>query len=314
LSDILDLDEQEAALLGRVIARYETGRPEQTALIRQRFECLRGLGRAISQYPSARECWNQEMPGRDIHQYRPSSRILHVPARIVAARCFLVAKCQAFTLLCTLVRDDDGLYQAVRRVIFSVICTLMAEDVYFSCLEDPAFPKDIKNELAGDLITLWDRGIDPRQVHYLPLLEELWIARIEAPPSFGTMDGASELIRISIDLDKEWNAFLAAELPAEETRQALEEFLFGLSYEEILQIRAKLARLGITAVGQEEVRLYLETPPAYAAASGDLRGIYDFYVDRQKAAAFRRRTGASGPWKTLEEIYLQYRIKGAGRT
>jgi hypothetical protein len=41
---------------------------------------------------------------------------------------------------------------------------------------------------------------------------------------------------------------------------------------------------------------------------GDIRNIFDFYTDRQEAARFRKRTAAPGPYHTLEELYLRYRI------
>jgi len=62
-------------------------------------------------------------------------------------------------------------------------------------------------------------------------------------------------------------------------------------------------------VNRDEIRTYLGDNPAYGMASaGDFSSIYDFYVDRRDAAAFRKRAGAPGPKSTIEEIYLKYRI------
>jgi hypothetical protein len=227
----------------------------------------------------------------------------------VAARSFLVAKSHAFSLLSILVRDTDRFRTPVRSVIFSIICTLMAEEVYFSCLDDPSFSESIKSRLAADLLSLWDSGTDPRSSQHLPALESLWIARDEAPPVFGTMDGFSELMRISLDLGEDWHEFVAEHISDNETRWALEEFLFGLSYEEILEVRSRLRSVGISAVNADEVRSYLGGKPAYALAKDpDPRAIYDFYVDRRDAAALRKRISSAGPLRTLEEIYLKYRI------
>jgi hypothetical protein len=194
-------------------------------------------------------------------------------------------------------------------VVFSIVCTLMAEEVYFSCLEDPLFPGPIKRQLADDLISLWESGTDPRSVVHLPALEALWAARDSSPPTFGTMDGTSELLRISFDLGKDWQEFLVDQAESMETRWALEEFIFGLSYEEIQQVRSRLNRFGILAVGHDEVRSYLGSRPAYTIVrDSEPRAIYDFYVDRREAAVFRKRTSAQGPRKTLEEMYLKFRI------
>jgi hypothetical protein len=185
----------------------------------------------------------------------------------------------------------------------------MAEDVYFSCLEDPGFSRNTRASLADYLISLWDSGIDQRGIKHLSALSALWSARDAAPPSFGTMDGNSELLRISLELDREWQEFLVEESTNDETRWALEEFLFGLSHEEIQKVRARLRRFGVSAVSYEEIRSYLGSKPAYSVVDDrDPRAIYDFFIERREACALRKRVAASGPLHTLEEIYLKYRI------
>jgi hypothetical protein len=315
-SAMLALKEHEERLVREVEAYLDEEYPEEALLVRQRFNCLRNLGQAVSLFPSVRtvqmvrgELRDEEKLLKALCSFAPSSRLLHVPTRIIAARAYLVAKCHAFSLLSILVKDAEPFLVPVRRVIFSIICTLMTEEVYFSCLEDPAFPEGIKRQLADDLISLWESGTDPRVVQHLPALEALWAARDGAPPSFGTMDGSSELIRVSLDLGKDWQEFLVDQIADNETRWALEEFLFGLSYEEILEVRGRLSRFGVLAVGHSEVRSYLGSRPAYTTVrNSDPRAIYDFYIDRRDAAAFRQRTSAPGPRKTLEEMYLKFRL------
>jgi hypothetical protein len=241
--------------------------------------------------------------------FAASSHLLHIPSRVVMTRSFMVAKFQAFSLLLLLVQGQDEFYHPLRRVIFSIVHNLMTEEVYFSCLEDPGFNLETKSRIANDLITLWDSGSDPLSVRHMPALEALWTARDSAPPSFGTMDGSSELLRITIDLEKDWNEFLVDQSGVNETRWALEEFLFGLSFEEINEVRSRLSKFGVSAVSRDEVRSYLGGQPAYAIVTGsDFRAIYDFYVDRRDAALFRKKISAPGPYRTLEEIYIKYRI------
>ncbi|MDR2079411.1 MAG: hypothetical protein LBP74_06815 [Treponema sp.] len=313
---MLVLKENEAHLVEEVEAYIASRNSEEGALIRERFGCLRGLGEAISRYPPVKatqmlrgELFDQERLVESLCSFAPPSRLLHVPTRVVAIRGFLVAKYHAFSLLVILIKENADYNLPLRRILFSIICTLMAEEVYFSCLEDPAFPGKTKLALADDLISLWDSGTDPRSIRHLPALEALWLARDSAPPSFGTMDGASELIRLSIDLGEDWYDFLVEKNTNDAAKWALEEFLFGLSYEEILSVRSRLARFGISAVSRDEVHTYLGSHPAYQMVKTDEpRAIYDFYVDRRDAAAFRRRIGVPGPLETLEEIYLKYRI------
>jgi hypothetical protein len=313
---ILGLTDHEEQLVEEVLAYLESGNGEDLERARTRISALRELGTVISRFPSIRE--GQMLRGErreeetlieSITTFTHPSHLLRSPTRVVAVRAYLVAKSHAFTMLSILVQKKPEFYVPVRRILFSIICTLMIEEVYFSCLGDTSFPEHIRFHLANDLITLWDSGVDPRAIEHLPALEALWAARDEAPPSFGTMDGASELVRISSDLGDDWSKFLMNTISSEETLQALEEFLFGLSYEEILEVRSRLIRFGITAVGHDEVRSYLGSNPAYTIVNNaDPRLAYDFYVERRDAAQLRKRMNAPGPKRTLEEIYLKHRI------
>jgi hypothetical protein len=313
---MLALEEHEEELVREIEDYLDTQFPEDAELVRKRFNCLKNFGAAISCFPSVRESRmlrgtvrNEEKLIETLCEFIPSARLFHIPTRILAARSFFVAKAHAFSLLFMLVQDREEFHEPVRRIIFSIVCTIMTEEVYISFLDDPSLSRKVKFRLAQDLIALWDCGTDFRSVRHLPALEALWTARDEAPPSFGTMDGASELFRISIDLGKDWQEFLVAQTANEETRWALEEFLFGLSYEEILEVRSRLRRFGVSAVGSKEVRSFLGRRPSYTAVTHtDPRAIYDFYVDRRETAAFRKRSSAPGPKRTLEEIYLRYRI------
>ena len=313
---MLELNEAEADLVERIRQYLESRDHEESALVSKRFECLRTLGAAISGYPSVRETRtlrgverSEEQLLKALCSFASPSHLLYIPARVVASRSYLVAKFQAFSLLHILAGEREDFYRPLREVILSVIHTLMAEEVYFSCLDDPDFSQEVKYNLANDLISLWDSGTDPRSIQHLPALDALWTARDSSPPSFGTMNGSSELLRITIDMGKDWQEFLVAHMAVDETRWALEEFLFGLSYEEINSVRSRLVKFGINAVGHDEIPSYLGGRPAYGIInSSDYRAIYNFYVDRRDAARFRQRLSTPGPGRAVEEIYLRYRI------
>jgi hypothetical protein len=235
--------------------------------------------------------------------------LLHIPTKVLAIRSLLVAKFHFYTMIYAITEHREPWARSLKSSAFRIISTLMAEAVYFSCLEDPSFARDIKMGIANDLIALWDSGIDPRMNRHLPALEALWVAREETPPAFGTMDGNSELFRISIEMGADWQDFLNEGSTSDETRWALEEFLFGLSYEEIQQVRSRLLRFRISAVNYDEVRTYLGHKPSFTMVEGnDMRAIFDFYTDRKETARFRKKSSAPGPCHTLEELYLRYRI------
>lgn len=310
------LSKEEEDLLFQVVDTLRQRDPEEADLVLRRFDDLREYGKAITRFPSV--TLSQVIQGKERNEQTLVSSLchishrtgfLHTPTRVVASRSFLVAKSHAFSLLALVCGDNPPLLREIRHVIFSTACALMAEDVYLSCLEDPDFPVEVKEQLAADLVHLWDRGIDPRASQHVPALEALWFVRNENCPSFGTMDGSSELFRLSLELGSDWQDFLLHNLADSQVQSALEEFVFGLSYEEIEEIRRILAHRGILAINTEELRVFLGKRNSYSEIiPEDPRSLYDFYVERKEAARFRCRSKQAGPWKTIEEMYLIYRF------
>jgi len=312
------LSEEEEILIEKSENWLKENSAQDYSLVKERFHLLRNLGIAVFNYPSIKNTSflrgilvEENEISKTLLAFSSTSHLLRTPSKVVALRSFLVAKFHAFSLLSELTVKNDKLHIQAGDIAFSVVFTLMAENVYFSCLDDPGFSKNTKTKLANDLIALWDSGTDLRSIHHLMALSSLWSARDSAPPSFGTMDGNTELLRISIDMGKEteWEDFLKEESTNDKTRWALEEFLFGLSYEEILKVRSRLNRYGVFAVSHDEVRTYLDSTPVYSVVNDhDPRAIYDFFIERKDACTQRKRISAPGPRHTLEEIYLKYRI------
>jgi hypothetical protein len=315
-SPMLGLDVFEEDIAQKTLTYIKEHFPSELEKVEDRFSALKTLGYAISLFPSVRETQRLREDIRDeesliasMIDFSPSSRFLHTPTRIISSRSFLVAKSHAFSMLSFLAAESTELSLSIRKVIFSIICTLMAEDVYIACINDPSFAKEKKRFLAEDLIFLWDCGADPRSTHNLPALQSLWAARDAAPPCFGTMEGSSELIRVSMELGMDWQEFIINQIAIDETRWALEEFLFGISFEEIIEVRSRLKRFGISAIDHKEIRSYLGSRPSFSMVdNNDPRGIYDFYVERRDAASFREKSSSLGPKKTLEELYLRHRM------
>jgi hypothetical protein len=310
--------DEEEIFIGKIEDWLKEERSHDFTLVHERIRRLRNLGNAVFDYPSIKDTKslrdilvNEHQLTESLLAFSSTSHLLRTPAKVAALRSFLIAKFHAFSLLSKLTYGNEILYKQASNICFSVVFTLMAEDLYFSCLEDTGFSNATKSRLADDLIALWDSGTDQRSIRHLRALSSLWKARDSSPPSFGTMDGNTELLRISIDMgtDTEWEDFLKEESTNDKTRWALEEFLFGLSYEEILQVRSRLRRYGVTAVSHEEVRNYLDSKPVYSVVNDiDPRTIYDFFTERRDSCALRKKVSASGPLHTLEEIYLKYRI------
>jgi len=312
----VSLTESEDQLVSDIEAWLMERHPEDGRVVADSFLRLRSLGDAVFAYPSIRdaqllrgEVFDKDRLVKSLLELSSSSRLLRIPTKIIAMRGFLVAKFHSFALLSSLTAEREDFRKKVKEVVFSVISTLIAETVYFSCLDDPHFSHNTKACLARDLIELWDSGVDLRGLRHLSALSALWLARNSTHPNFGTMDGNTEILRLTMDLDEDWCEFLKEESSNDQTRWALEEFLFGLSWEEIQKIRGDLALRGIDSVGLDDIRGYLDTEPTYFGIDEeDPRTFYDFFIERRDACNFRKKLSAPGPRYTLEEIYLKYRI------
>lgn len=310
------MTEAENRLAGEAEAWLMEAHPEEGRVVGESFARLRALGAAVFAYPSIRdarflrgEVFDKSRLVESLLEFSSSSQLLRTPTKIVAMRSFLVAKFHAFSLLSGLVSERPDLLGEARGMVFSIISTLIAEAVYFSCMDEPSFSRSTKASLAADLIELWDSGVDQRGLRHLSALSSLWLARNSSPPNFGTMNGNTELLRLTIDLDEDWRDFLVTESGKNQTRWALEEFLFGLSWEEICKIRGELAARGIDAVGLDGIRSHMDAPPAFSGIDeDDPRTFYDFFVERRNACSLRKKTSSPGPRHTLEEIYLRHRI------
>jgi hypothetical protein len=314
----LSIRASEKSLVREAMARLNAENPVEAEFIQERLLCLESFEEAVARFPLV---WGSRMFREQIDnlktfveaitQFAPTPHKLSIPPRIMAVRTFLGTKFHTFLLLCKALPKDCEIYDQLKDVVFSILFTIMAEDVYFSCLEEQSLSDEIKLSLAEDLLSFWDSGADLALVKHFPALKALWVARNDSPPSFGTLDGTSEIFRISIDLGDDWHDFLLNRVNNDETKWALDEFLFALSFEELIAVRSRLHRFGIAAVNFNEIRSYLGSKPAYSMTRQHEPGIsYDFYMDRKEAARIRRQRNAPGPHRTLEEIYLIYRMTG----
>lgn len=316
LPSFIVLDETESRLLSETVGLLKSRASPEAERVERRFSDLEALGKAVSRFPSVRESqrlgsvsWGPETLEAALCSMSGTSRLLHTPTRVVAGRSFLVAKVHAFSLAALSVSFDRKLADRIRNCILGVVLSLLAEDVYLSGLDDKDYSAETKAALASDLVLLWDARRDPRAVAHVPALSELWAARDAQVPVFGTMEGASELTRLSLDMGHSWFVFVAERLRDAETLMAMEEFLFGLSYEEILFVRSRMISCGLNCADVQEVRTMLGGRTSYAVVDGeDPRAMYEFYAERRNASRARAWAGVPGPRRTLEELYLSYLI------
>ena len=110
---------------------------------------------------------------------------------------------------------------------------------------------------------------------------------------------------MSIQMDEQWIQFIKQKMGEQGVSQAMEEFLFGISYEQIKHLREILKTKGIPAISRDEVSSFLGEHVKSDAGLG-YRDFYALYTVRRDNARARARMKLEGPHQTLEDYFIQF--------
>ncbi|MDE5899146.1 MAG: hypothetical protein K2H09_07800, partial [Treponemataceae bacterium] len=241
------------------------------------------------------------------HQEKSDST-LRLPSKASLGKGYIVAKIHTFSSMVALSRRVDApeeLTTALELEMITMVFTLMVEDVYLNLITDKEQPMEFRQQWAFALLLLWEHRNDQTIESVAPVLQSIWLARRKLAPAFGTMMGTSELLLMSIQMDKLWIQFIKQYMGDSGVSQAMEEFLFGISYEQIQQLRRVLKEKGIPAIGRDEVSEFLGSH-VKTDAGLDYRDFYSMYTIRRDNARARERMKLDGPHKTLEDYFIQF--------
>lgn len=316
-TNLVVLTDKERVLVNLMFDKLKSISPETLEVFANRMADLERLTRNIAHFPSlfqqqkySAELRTEKTLVESLLAQRGSDRILHLPTKAILGKGFLVAKFQAFISMmkiaveCRFSKDETAEFQ---KASINLMFTLMAEDVYLSLLDNTSIPVDLRQQVAYSLIVLWEHRSDQNVADMAPVLESVWMARRKLAPVFGTMVGTSELLLLSIEMDDQWCKFISSKLSDPEVSMAMEEFLFGLSYEDIQRLKQILRDKGISAIGRDEVSKFLNKEPEYDQQNNkDPRQFYLLYSVRRDNAKARLRMNLPGPHSTLEDHYMRF--------
>ena len=317
-ADIVVFDKDEHAVIDKILQSLQAYAPGVLGNIADCITTLEQLAMAVSRYPSIRQSTvlagehrSEDTLIETLCNSPPDSRLLTLPTKVVLGKSFLIAKFQTFSALSKIAMNaffEENDIQALRRITLKAMFALMAEDVYTALLDNGDLEQEIRKEIAGLLTELWEHRLDEYTSSFAPVLHKVWAVRNKLAPNFGTMLGVSELFLLSMELDESWERFMIAKMADPEIGQAMEEFLFGISYEEILYVRNQLVSCKIPAMGREDVAKLLNKKLDFD--NSDPRHFYSSYVQRRNNADARKRLNAAGPKNTLEDYYISFLFEG----
>lgn len=290
--------------------------PERADIFEDRIKDLEHLAISVDRFPSLLE--RHELAGGTrtpttlidslIKHQNTGDSTLHLPSKAILGKGFLVAKMHTLSSISKYAARIEGCEKMAADLSNDTVLamfSLLAEDVYLNLISDETQPMDFRRSWALSLLLLWEHWNDQNIENVAPVLANVWRARRKLAPAFGTMMGTSELLLISMQMDEQWIAFIKQKMGEQGVSQAMEEFLFGISYEQIGTLRSILRNKGIAAIGRDEVSKFLGEH-VKADAGLDYRDFYTMYTIRRDNARSRARLKLEGPHKTLEDYFIQF--------
>jgi hypothetical protein len=324
----LDLDRiftgREAALVQRINAFFH-GLPAQgqAASARGSFErglrSLATLALAIESYPSLRD--RTSLGGKERTPETLRRALLAggehglewvIPTKAVVARTYGIAKVNFLTAMSYAIQacegpEAAGLLAAVRDAIEEAVYTRLAEELYAAFITSRMTTPRVKEVASESLIELWEGRTHIATDRFCPLLRTAWAARTRAPRVFGTLMGTQEILTLLFqDCDTKFVAWFGQYREDSEQRQAFEEFLFDLPFENLERVRQRMREEGKTCVGPREVERYLGLADgSIRPLVGDPKDLYVSFRRRRVKAQYRSAMAAPGPKRTAEGYLLE---------
>ncbi len=237
------------------------------------------------------------------------AHVVNLPAKAVLGHGFIVSKLHLFGMLLKLLNTYPELEKCrpmVEQEYHDLLFTLMAEDLYTALLTDQEVGEEWVFKAVHELIMMWDHRTSDYLERFALAIRELWQARHTVVPVLGTLLGTVEIMRLNGLLSPVWSDFLAKRSSVEGFPHALEEFIFGLDYEELVVLRQKMAEKKLNLVSREQAWQLLDKEEVSEDNSNPALELYRSYMNRQQNAKLRRYRGAPGPKRSLEELFVIY--------
>ncbi len=281
---------------------------------------LISLAVLVSKTPSLKSRKRYGLNKRDIKtmsntiiQFSTSNPLL-LPTRAIMGRSFILSKINFFYFLLKVISDyktDSVLVNEIQNTCNSLVFSLMAEETYEAIIKNNVTHRKFKQIASDELAHLWEFRMDRNLDSFSPPLMALWKERCNLIPVLGTLQGTSEILKLSINLSETWGKFLSSAPGNAGLESALEEFVFGLKHEEIKHLRSRMKSLKIPAVNREQSIEILKKDKIYEEKhkifiNGDAREIYSFFQMRLGNTVKREIKNTEGPRQTIEELFLIY--------
>ncbi|TAH34853.1 MAG: hypothetical protein EYC70_13680 [Planctomycetota bacterium] len=249
-----------------------------------------------------------------------------LPTRALVGRALLMAELNAWRLMSVvseqvLPASDGRPHPVARQVdegVYACIHTRIAEDLLQSIGIDALMERRVREKAVLYLVHIWENRLTARVSGFFRLLEATWNARNRIRVNVGTLLGVSEMFRLlQAGCDPEFMAYFARPRLTRDEREAFQEFLIGVSTEQIHSLEQFMAQTGRNALSPEETAEVLHLQAAGEDENHPAVHSYRFFQERHLQAMARRLKHLPGPKKTAEEYvmiyYLEQELHAAAR-
>ena len=313
VDDLFFLDQAERELVLAALAVIEPIDPEEAELLRSTLHRLARAADVVQKSPSILSSWETrrltsrsgetllellcEVPEWDLD--------LHVPVRVIFGRAYLVAKINFLKGVCyglEAVHAPDPLREQAEFELGQSIYSKLAEELFISIVTDAGGARRVKLAAARSLFRVWEDRLGTEIDDFAPVLESVWQARNRVRPVIGTTLGTHEFFRLLHECrDTRFLEYFEGDVPDEQL-QAFEEFLFGLSFEQLGTLREQMTRDNASLVSPEQAKAIV--PSSWGPRAIGPQALYTSYKKRRVKAQYRVLTSAPGPRKTAEEFVM----------
>ena len=234
-----------------------------------------------------------------------------MPTGAVLGRAFVLAKLNFLKAVeySFEAAGDDGAstVEILKDLVGDAVLSRLAEELLSAIAANPRNDMDLRRSAAQKLIAMWDERFALPMELYASVLLSAWRARGKVRAIFGTLIGVNEVFSlIQAECPPRFFEYFERDKVTTDEREAFREFLFGISYEDLQNIRAYMEENGLSVVGPEQVRDLISSPqnPLFIGDPHPEQ-MYSSYCRRRIRADYRVVARAEGPWKTAEGYIME---------
>jgi hypothetical protein len=315
VEELYFLDDSEKSVVEDALSSIREADPREADLLAEHLHRLALAADLVKKTPGITGSWETQRvapvsgePLLDLLCTVPEWDLdLHVPVRVIFGQAYVVAKINFFKALAyglDSVGATEPLRERVETELGQSIYTKLAEELFIAIVTDTRTERRVKVSAARSLFQVWQDRLVAEIDDFAPVLESVWRSRNKVRPVIGTTLGTHEFFHLLKNCtDTQFLEYFENVVPVEQI-QAFEEFLFGLSWEQLTELRAQMERNNASTVSSAQAYETVGHPSSWAPQDGGPQSLYTSYKKRRVRAQYRALTNAPGPKKTAEEFVM----------